>query len=192
MLIGVPQKIMLRYIIKRELLVDPCLDIVGHRLPNYFVRRGSGESAKETEAIGQLMHDLSPGQGVLMYPEGTRFTPAKRERVLKRLEASGDRDALRRAKDMLHVLPPRLGGSLALLERNEGTDAVFCVHTGLESTTSIRQLWRGSLVGSRVRVRFWVVPFEEIPKGREALSEWLWAEWAKANAFLEASKEKEV
>jgi len=192
MLIGVPQKIMLRYIIKRELLVDPCLDIVGHRLPNYFVRRGSGEGAKEIETIAQLMYDLSPGQGVLMYPEGTRFTAAKREGILKRLEGSGDRDAVRRAREMPHVLPPRLGGSLALLERNEGADAVFCVHTGLESTTSIGQLWRGGLVGSRVRVRFWVVPFEEIPKGRKALSDWLWAEWAKVNAFLEESKGKEV
>ncbi len=189
MLIGVPQEIMLRYIIKRELLVDPCLDIVGNRLPNYFVRRGSGEGAKEIEAIAQLMYDLSPGQGVLMYPEGTRFTAAKREKILKRLEASGDRDTLRRASDMPHVLPPRPGGALVLLERNEGSDAVFCAHTGLESTASIGQLWRGGLVGSRVRVRFWVVPFEEIPKGRKALSDWLWAEWAKVNAFLEESKD---
>ena len=88
-----------------------------------------------------------------MYPEGTRFSATKRERILKRLEASGDRDAVLRLRDMPHVLPPRLGGSLALLERNEGADAVFCVHTGLESTTSITQLWSGGLVGSRVRVR---------------------------------------
>jgi 1-acyl-sn-glycerol-3-phosphate acyltransferase len=189
MLIGVPQKIMLRYVMKRELLVDPCLDIVGNRLPNHFVRRGSGEGAKEIETIAQLMCDLTPGQGVLMYPEGTRFTAAKRERILKRLEASGDRDSLGRAIDMPHVMPPRLGGSLTLLEQNEGADAVFCAHTGLEATTSIGQLWRGGLVGSRVRVRFWVVPFEEIPRGRKALSDWLWAEWAKVNAFLEENKE---
>jgi 1-acyl-sn-glycerol-3-phosphate acyltransferase len=190
LLIGVPQRIMLRYIIKRELLMDPCLDIVGNRLPNYFVRRGSGEGAKEIEAIARLMDDLSPGQGVLMYPEGTRFTEAKRERILKRLEASGDKEALRRARDMPHVLPPRLGGSLALLERNEGADAVFCAHTGLESTTSIGQLWRGGLVGSRVRARVWVVPFEEIPAGREALSRWLWDEWAKVNSFLVENKQE--
>ena len=33
------QGIRLRYVMKRELLWDPCLDIVGNRLPNYFVRR---------------------------------------------------------------------------------------------------------------------------------------------------------
>ena len=190
LLIGVPQRIMLRYIIKGELLMDPCLDIVGNRLPNYFVRRGSGEGSREIEAIARLMQDLSPGQGVLMYPEGTRFTEAKRERILKRLKASGDKEALRRARDMAHVLPPRLGGSLALLERNENADAVFCAHTGLESTMSIGQLWKGRLVGSRVRVKVWVVPFEGIPTGREALSRWLWDEWAKVDSFLEENKQE--
>ena len=29
-----------RYVLKRELLVDPCLDIVGNRLPNHFLDRG--------------------------------------------------------------------------------------------------------------------------------------------------------
>jgi 1-acyl-sn-glycerol-3-phosphate acyltransferase len=180
LLIAEPQQIMLRYIIKRELLMDPCLDVVGNRLPNCFVRRGSGESPQEIGAIARLMQDLSPGHGVVMFPEGTRFTHAKRERILKRLAASGDEEALRRARGMPHVLPPRLGGSLALLERNENADAVFCAHTGLESTMSIGQLWRGGLVGRRVRVR-------EIPTGREALARWLWAEWSKVNSFLEES-----
>jgi hypothetical protein len=36
------------------------------------------------------------------------------------------------------------------------------------------------------------VPFEEIPKGRKALSDWLWAEWAKVNALLEEGKGREV
>ena len=29
----------LRYVLKRELLWDPCLDIVGQRVPNIFVDR---------------------------------------------------------------------------------------------------------------------------------------------------------
>ncbi|MCC6642387.1 MAG: hypothetical protein IT386_14600, partial [Deltaproteobacteria bacterium] len=39
----------LRYVLKRELLWDPCLDLVGNRIPNYFVRRGSSDTARETE-----------------------------------------------------------------------------------------------------------------------------------------------
>jgi hypothetical protein len=185
LLIAIPQRVMLRYVIKRELLADPCLDIVGNRIPNYFVRRGSGQTEQELQAIRRLMQNLRPGHGVLMYPEGTRFTASKRERILNRLEESGDREALERAKAMPLVLPPRLPGSLALLENNTAADAVFCIHTGFESTMSMAQLWRGDLVKARVRVRFWRIPYEDIPQDRETLSTWMWDQWAKANACLQ-------
>lgn len=184
-LVADPQKILLRYVIKRELLLDPCLDIVGNRLPNYFVRRGSGDSEAEIAMVKRLLEDLRPGHGVLMYPEGTRFTPSKRERLIKRLAERGDENALRKALELRCVLPPRLGGFLALLKNNPGADVVFCVHAGLEPTTSIGQLWRGGLIGSTVRVKFWKVPHDEIPKEKEALEEWLWQEWANVNAFVE-------
>lgn len=80
---------------------------------------------------------------------------------------------------------PRPGGPLALLEPNPCADAVFCAHTGLESTVSIGQLWRGDLVNSRVRVKFWKVPYEDIPTGKEALTDWLWDQWVQVNAFVE-------
>jgi 1-acyl-sn-glycerol-3-phosphate acyltransferase len=172
-------------VIKRELLADPCLDIVGSRFPNYFVRRGSGQTDRELHAIRRLTEDLRPGHGVLMYPEGTRFTAEKRERILERLEASEDREALERARSMPLVLPPRLAGTLALMEANPGADAVFCIHTGFESTMSMAQLWRGDLVKTRVRVRFWRVPFGEIPAGREALSAWMWDQWARVDSALQ-------
>ena len=113
LLIGVPQRVMLRYVIKRELLLDPCLDIVGNRLPNYFAKRGSIEKEKEIEAVARLAEHLEPGQGVLTYPEGTRFTKAKREKVLRRLEEAGRTEALERARRMPCVLPPRPGGPVA-------------------------------------------------------------------------------
>lgn len=189
LLIMVPQGVMLRHVIKRELLLDPCLDIVGNRLPNYFVRRGGGDSRKEIEAVGRLMDHLGPGQGVLTYPEGTRFTPRKRERALRRLEEAGDAEHLERARRMTRCLPPRLGGPLTMLERNTGADAVFCVHTGLEHTVSLGQLWRGGMVRARVRVKFWVVPYEEIPRGREALAEWLWDQWSAVSDWLDEHQE---
>jgi len=192
LLIAVPQQVILRHVIKRELLLDPCLDIVGNRLPNTFVRRGGGNSRKEVEAVGKLMEHLEAGHGVLTYPEGTRFTAAKRRRALQRLEEAGNLRALERARKMPHVLPPRLGGPLEMLERNPGADAVFCVHTGLESTVSLGQLWRGDLVRARVRVTFWRVPYAQIPKGRESLSEWMWDQWSRVNAWLEQNRSVSV
>ena len=75
-LVSRPSGVRLRYVLKKELLVDPCLDIVGHALPNYFVDRG-GETEKEVAAIRELGTELGQ-EGVLLYPEGTRFTDEKR------------------------------------------------------------------------------------------------------------------
>jgi 1-acyl-sn-glycerol-3-phosphate acyltransferase len=36
-----------RYVLKKELLADPCLDVVGNRLPNYFLDRQAPDSATE-------------------------------------------------------------------------------------------------------------------------------------------------
>ena len=113
-------RIQLRYVLKRVLLWDPCLDIVGNRLPNYFVQRESADGAREIQAVGALMDDLGPRQGVLIYPEGTRFTTSKQERALKRLALRGDPRLLEWAKTYRCVLPPRLGGPLELLKRNQG------------------------------------------------------------------------
>ncbi|MBM4336462.1 MAG: hypothetical protein FJ108_11210 [Deltaproteobacteria bacterium] len=88
----------LRYVLKRELLWDPCLDVVGQRLPNAFIRRGRGESAAEIDAIRALGRDLGSDEGVLIYPEGTRFTPARRVRALALLADSDRPELLARAQ----------------------------------------------------------------------------------------------
>jgi 1-acyl-sn-glycerol-3-phosphate acyltransferase len=176
--------IVLRYVLKKELLWDPCLDIVGNRLPNCFVRRGSGESAREIAAVQRLLDGLGPREGVLIYPEGTRFTPAKRERILARLAAGADRPLYERAARLRHVLPPRLGGTLGLLDRNPGADVLFCAHTGLEGAGSIPELLGGRLVGTTVRVRFWRVPFGEIPADGDARVAWLYEQWRRVDAWV--------
>jgi hypothetical protein len=55
-----------RYVLKRELLADPCLDIVGNRLPNHFLDRNatdSSESSTRCAARGRAAR--RPGRGHL-------------------------------------------------------------------------------------------------------------------------------
>ena len=66
----------LRYVFKRELLVDPCIDVAGHQSPNYFIDR-AGDPHDELEGIRRLTEHLGE-EGVLLYPEGTRFTERKK------------------------------------------------------------------------------------------------------------------
>ena len=185
-LIADRHNIMLRYVMKRELLWDPCLDIVGNRLPNYFVQRGSGDSEREIAAVQRLLDGLGPHDGVLIYPEGTRFSPAKRERIIERLRGAMPARLLALAEQLRHTLPPRLGGPLGLLERNPGVDAVFCAHTGFEGAATFRDLLGGALVRREVQVAFWRVPFAQIPLERNARAEWLYQHWRRIDDWIDA------
>jgi len=174
----------LRTVMKRELLLDPCLDLVGNRLPNRFVRRGAGEGAREAAALAALAEGLGPRDGLLLYPEGSRFTRAKHARAVERLEAAGEPALAAEARALRHVLPPRLGGALALLERAPRADVLFCAHTGLEDAATFRDLWRGSLVGAQVHVAFWRVAAGEIPRERPAAARWLFAQWRRVDDWI--------
>jgi hypothetical protein len=174
----------LRYVMKRELLWDPCLDIVGNRLPNHFVRRGRGNSAQEIAAVARLAHGLGPDEGVFMCPEGTRFTPERQRRALDRIRRDGDSEFVTFAERLRHVLPPRFGGTLALLEVGTEADAVFCVHRGFEGSRGFYDFLAGGLIDQSIEVEFWRVPAGHIPKDRGALSDWFCDQWSRVDEWV--------
>lgn len=181
---GVP----LRYVLKHELLWDPCLDVVGNRLPNYFVRRESDDPDREVRSVVALLDGLGEREGLLIYPEGTRFTESKRLRILERLRKSGDAQILARAEALHHTLPPRLSGILALLERNPGLDVVVAAHVGFDGAGSFWDLWNGALYGTRVRVHFWRVPHAQLPTDRAAAISWLYDQWDEVDRWVGAHR----
>jgi len=185
-LIANPLGIRLRYVLKKELLVDPTLDIGGSRLPNYFIDRSATDSAAEIDAIRQLAADLGPGDGVLIYPEGTRYSEEKRIRYSRRM-ASDAGIVGQVAAGLRRVLPPRPGGTLALLEATSA-DVVVLAHRGLEGLATVRDIWSGGMVGSRINVLVWRVRRDEIPNGRRERIEWLYRLWAEVDDWVVAQE----
>jgi 1-acyl-sn-glycerol-3-phosphate acyltransferase len=183
-LIANPLRLHLLYVFKRELLSDPCLDIVGGRLGCHFARRDSGESEQEVRMLRQLAEGLRPCEGVIIYPEGTRWTPAKQMRVLERIQKSGNERVLELASRLDRLLPPRLGGPLALIEGAPDSDVVFIGHEGFEGAAKLGDVTRGSIVGRTIRVAAWKVTAEEIPVSREEQVEWLYENWERMDAWL--------
>lgn len=188
MFIANPNGLRLRYVLKRELLWDPCLDIVGNRLPNSFVRRASGDISR----LHELMKDLGLRDGVVVYPEGTRFSERKREAIIEQLENKGETYLCEKARMLRNVLPPRLGGSLSLLDQNQAADVVYCAHFGFDGIVDLRDFLKGLLVGRVVRVRFWRVPFESIPTTLDARTEWLFENWKRVDDWVGVQKANEV
>jgi 1-acyl-sn-glycerol-3-phosphate acyltransferase len=188
-LISLPFQSRLRWVINRSLLRDPCIDIVGNRLPNCFVSNSSGDSGREISRVEALGRGLGPGEGVLIFPEGGLFTPSRRERVIERMAANGETVLLDRARRMQHVLPPRLGGALALLAAAEGADAVFLAHTGLERATEYSTILHGDLIGRTISVKMWRVAAAEIPAEEDARASWLLQQWQSLDDWIAMKQE---
>lgn len=171
-------RVELRYVLKKELLAEPCLDIAGHWIPNHFVDRGGGDTERELAAIRSLKNGIGAREGVLLYPEGTRFSRRKREKLL----AGDERE---RAEKLKHLLPMRPGGALALLDAQPSCDVLFVGHHGLEGFTRIDDIWKGALVGKTITIKFWRVSASEIPVDANERLAWLDVQWQHVDAWLE-------
>lgn len=178
----------LRFVIKRELQALATIDMGGRWVPTNFVRRGTGDTARELTDLRKLAIELEPDEGVLIYPEGTRWTAEKLARAKEVLRERAPAVAPL-ADGLRHVLPPRLGGPLALLEAGRGTDVIICGHVGFDGYETVRDIYDGDLVGSTIRVRFWRHPAATVPThDREELTAWLYARWQELDDWLEEQK----
>lgn len=176
----------LRWILKRELLAVPALDVAGTRLPNYFVDRNSSDPRGELRKIRRLGTDLGHNEGVLIYPEGTRFTEQRRVRALEQLE-DRDPELYEHAAGLEHVMPPRIGGPITLLDL--GYDVVLCAHEGLDGFARISDVWSGDLVGSTVHVKLWRFPASSIPPTRKERVTWMFDQWKRIDQWIDTTKQ---
>ncbi len=181
--IGRHHGIGLRFVLKRELESIPVIDIGGHWTTTYFVKRASPDAAAEIAKLARLAEDLGSGEGVLIYPEGTRHTPKKLARAQELIAERSPNIAPLAAK-LSNVLPPRLGGVLGLLGTSADADVVVCGHVGLDGFEYISDVWKGRLVGGRVNVKFWRYPAADVPADPAARTEWLYEVWQRLDDWV--------
>jgi 1-acyl-sn-glycerol-3-phosphate acyltransferase len=177
---GDPYRVRIRWLIKRELMAEAALDIGGKRLPNYFVNR-RGKTADEVAAIRRLATDLGHRGGVMIFPEGTRFSPEKRRRALARIKVPAAREA---AEKLQHTLPPRPAGTLAALDGAPDADVVIAAHVGLDGLASLGDIWNGSITGRHIYLDFRRVPRSEVPTDRAGRITWLMTQWQQVDDWI--------
>jgi 1-acyl-sn-glycerol-3-phosphate acyltransferase len=182
-IVGRAHKLGFRFVIKRELQMLPTIDIGGRWVPTLFVRRASGDTAAELERIKALTVDMSEHDGLLIYPEGTRWTPEKLVRA-KEIIAERQPDIAPLADRLRYLLPPRLGGTVTLLESARDVDVVICGHVGLDGFEYISDIWSGGLVGTTIRLKFWRFPAADVPCERDALITWLFDRWQELDDWI--------
>ncbi len=179
-----PYALRLRYVLKRELLWDPCLDVVGHRIPNHFVDRDADDSASELDRVAHLGDGAGPGQGVLIYPEGTRFSESRRARIIASAQSAGNASLERRARSYRSVLPPRPAGTLALIQHMPDAQIWVGNHYGFEVAQTARDLVSGALIGAHVALEFRSVGRPPEPSDQSTQREWLDALWHDVDRFV--------
>lgn len=165
-----------RYVLKKELKLDPCLDVVGHRLPNYFLNRQSSNVSSELQGIEQMAAGLGATDIAVIFPEGTRANEVKRERILQRLRLKSPERA-QRLEGLRYLMAPKTAGVAALLAAVPHAKVITMWHSGFDGMDSFRGIVK-HLAKSAVRVQVKVTEHQRstVASG-EAFVSWLDEQW---------------
>jgi 1-acyl-sn-glycerol-3-phosphate acyltransferase len=168
-----------RYVMKDDLLIDPCLDIVGGRLPNHFIDREPDDSGTELKFLETLADGMGSLDAAVVFPEGMVVSEARRQRAIARVE---QRDPARTAR--VHALtclaPVRPSGTAALLRGAPDADIVFVTHTGFERLASLATAPAQIPLADPVRVDIRRVPRSEVPDS-DGFAAWFDEEWVRCD-----------
>jgi 1-acyl-sn-glycerol-3-phosphate acyltransferase len=169
-----------RGVIMAELLADPGFDLIYARTGSVFIPRDNGlEAIAMVRGLGQGVDSTS---AVVIFPEGRLFRHDRLERAKARLALENPERAARLAS-LSHLLPPRPGGFLALLD-SIAADVVVIAHTGLDEYASFAELARAVPVCNPIHVTAWRVPRDRIPNGDAERIAWLDEQWLVADEWI--------
>ncbi len=181
--IAKPMGLGIRYVVKRELEMLPLIDIGGRWLTTQFLERISKDPEAELATMRRMTEEVGPAEAVLIYPEGTRATTKKIARA-KEIIREKQPHVSHLAEPLVNLLPPRLGGPLALLETGEGMDVLFFGHVGFDGFEKVSDIWAGGLNHATIRIKLWRVPAAQIPGDEQGRTEWLYENWQKMDDWV--------
>ena len=169
-----------RGVIMAELLADPGFDLIYARTGSVFIPRDNGpEAIAMIRGIGESVDSTT---AVVIFPEGRLFRPDRLERAAARLAVENPERAARLAS-LGHVLPPRPGGVLALLD-SIAADVVVISHSGLDQFASFTDLAKAVPLSDPIRMTAWRIPIEQIPTGDAERIAWLDEQWVRADRWI--------
>ncbi|MGH8866737.1 MAG: 1-acyl-sn-glycerol-3-phosphate acyltransferase [Actinomycetes bacterium] len=174
-----------RLVLKDTMQWDPAIDVLLNRLPNRFISTEPGRTGDVVEQqIGDLASNLDDDDAFVIFPEGGNFTERRRARAIERLRRRGLMSEADRAAQMRNVLAPRPGGVLAALAHAPDADVVWVAHTGTDHLHSVMDVWRELPMDTEIRMRWWHVPSDDVPEGRDARIDWLYTWWERIDDWI--------
>ncbi|HET6697976.1 MAG TPA: 1-acyl-sn-glycerol-3-phosphate acyltransferase [Nocardioidaceae bacterium] len=173
-----------RVVLKDTLAWDPVIDVILNRIPSRFISPHPEQGEDLESQVGELARGLDANDAFVIFPEGGNFTPHRRDRAIAKLRRLGLERMARRAENMHHVLAPRPGGLLAALDAAPEADVVLVAHTGLDHLLTAGDIWRELPMDKELIMRWWRVPRNEIPDGRDERIDWLFSRWEQIDRWI--------
>jgi len=170
-------------VFKQSIVIDPCVDLIGHRLPHAILNTAEPERCEAR--IEEVAMGLRDRGVLLLFPEGGNFTAERRRLAIGKLWRKGRRSEAQEAESMTHVLPPRSTGALAALRGNPDADVIFAAHTGLGLAAFPRELWRAAPIGRTLKTRMWLWPAADHPEEPQEQSAWIYNCWKQIDEWVE-------
>ncbi|XP_051154697.1 1-acyl-sn-glycerol-3-phosphate acyltransferase gamma-like [Leptopilina boulardi] len=143
---------------------------------------------KDKEMIGVQMKELADfpdAMWLLLFAEGTRFTPEKCIASQKFAKEKG-------LPLLKHHLTPRTRGFIASLPSMKNkVDAIYDVQLAFKSNEPNKPTMRSLLLGKKVQPYMYVrrIPLSEVPEGDEAAAEWLQQLYQRKDRLSESFNE---
>ena len=169
-----------RGVIMAELLADPGFDLIYARAGSVFIPRDNGPEA--IAMIREIVKSVDSTTAVVIFPEGRLFRPDRLERATARLALENPERAARLAS-LGHVLPPRPGGVLALVD-SVPADVVVISHRRLDQFGSLTDLAKAVPLRDPIRITAWRIPVDQVPTGDAERIAWLDEQWLLVDRWI--------
>ncbi len=180
--LGTRQHRNLRYVIAEGLTWAPAFNLFGARLPNVFVNRDKSHAPADLSPLARLAATAADNDAIIIFPEGQFFTPARQARAVARI---ADPVQSARARRLVNLLPPRPGGTIALLDAAPTADVIVIAHVGLERFQTARDFWRNVPIPQPVMVDIRRIPAGEVPRhAPDTTMRWLTDVWQDMDDWI--------
>ena len=146
----------------------------------------------DIRSLKAIFKALKKQGAIAIYPEGTRFTLGKQQRLRAKLAQAGHTEHLRAAERLQNLLPVRIGGPAACFRAAPEADVLIVGHVGFEGAASLRHFLSGRVYNTTIRVRIWRTSCEDLPPDPEARGEWLNHRWEELDSWIQGASSSET
>jgi len=172
-----------KIVLKAQLRLDPVFDVLLTRIGCVFIGRAGTSAAASTAAVAALASCLDPDDALVLFPEGSDWTPTRHQLAVRRLRRKGLTAQADAAAGMPHVLPPRPAGAFAALQAAPAAQLAVFMHSGHDELLDAVSIWRALPLQRELHMVWWSEPRSEIATEQECAS-WLNGIWAGIDAWI--------